>query len=238
MANLALGQYIPDVWYEIHRKNIDAYIDHFGQEVRLLKRTGTKYNLYSDIVSDISIATTEIALIYRTPIESQFLGPPLVYVDEEGEINSTGFFAYFKRSSLVRVDDILVIEGKSIEGDVVLDAFEVTGIKGKRLEQEFIRKFILNPFTDRSSEAYEDPSVLIDGQIIEAFPGEDVITDPEGFTNDFYATESVVPSPGSENFVTPGSEIDESLEDLQDIYSTKMPSNWIEGKPYDVKEVK
>ena len=58
MANLQLNQYISDKWYDIYRSNIDTYIAHFGQDVRLLKRTETTYNQYSDIIRDVAIATT------------------------------------------------------------------------------------------------------------------------------------------------------------------------------------
>jgi hypothetical protein len=230
MANLVLNQYIPDIWYDIYRKRIDEYINHFGQEVRMLKRTETTYNIYSDIVRDVSVATTVTAIINRTPIESFFAGPPLIYPEEE---MISGYFAYFKRDSLVRVDDIIIIEGKSIEGDVELDAFEVVAIKGKRLEQEFIRKYILSPFRDRSSEAYENQSVLTEDELIETHAGDDVVSDPGGFTDKYYDTTKVVPSPGTENFITPSFEPGQA-EEYDDVYKIVIPDSWKDGTPYDV----
>lgn len=231
MADLVLNQYLPDVWYEAYRSNIDVYIDHFGQEIRLLKRTETQYNIYSDIVRDISTATTEKSIINRSPSESYFLAPPFTYLEESPD---TSYFAYFKRSSLVMVDDIVVIESRSVDGDIVLNAFEVSAIKGKRLEQEFIRRFILTPFRDQFSEEYEEASVLTEDEIIEAHLELDVVGDPGGFTDKFYDTKHVAVSPGTENFVTPDASFDESLEDLQETYETRYPENWQEGAPYDV----
>lgn len=227
---LVLNQYISDKWYEIYRKNIDKYIDHFGQEVRLLKRTEVTYNLYADIVKDISTATTEKAVISRNPIEFYFTGSPLGFAEDS---ISSGYFAYFKRSSLVRVDDIIVIESKSVEGDIVLDAFEVSAIKGKRLEQEIIRKFILSPFRDSVSSLYESDSVLIEDEISEINLDHDVASDPGGFSEKYYETTKIIPSPGTENIPTPAFAPGHS-EEYFEIYKTSIPDKWKEAFPYDV----
>ena len=228
--SLVLNQYISDEWYEIYRKNIDKYIDHFGQEIRLLKRTEVVYNIYSDIVRDISTATTEKAIISRSPIEFYLTGNPLGVAEDS---TSSGYFAYFKRSSLVNVDDIIVIEGKSINGDIVLDAFEVVAIKGKKTEQELIRKFILYPFRDNISSKYEVDEVLTEDTISETNNDRDIASDPGGFSEKYYETEKILSSPGTENISTPVF-IPSQSEEYYEIYKIQVPDNWKEAFPYDV----
>jgi hypothetical protein len=237
VANLVLPQYLPNIWYEIYRRNIDTYIDHFGQSVRLLKRTETKYNLYSDIVKDVSIATTVKTIISKSPFESFFLSPPITY-DNEADIS--GFFAYFKRDSLVRVDDIIIIEIKSIEGDVSLDAFEVVAIKGKRLEQEFIRRYMLSPFRDNST-SYEDASVLTNNEIThDSTVVDNVIQDPGGWSEEYYTTEEILPTPGTQGYTSPAKTLEvstgpyEELTRETDIYDSGFPEDWVEETPYDI----
>lgn len=237
MANLQLNQYIPDVWYEVYRRNIDAYIEHFGQNVRLLKRTETRYDLYSDIVKDISVATTVKTIISKSPFESFFLSPPITY---DNEIDISGSFAYFARDSLVRVDDIVIIEIKSIEGDVSLDAFEVVAIKGKRLEQEVIRRYMLSPFRDKSSE-YENPSVLTSDEIVhDVTTTDNVIEDPGGWSEEYYTKEEILPTPGTEGYTSPEKTLTVEVGPYEDLnreletYNSNFPEDWVEAQPYDI----
>lgn len=237
MANLVLSQYLPDIWYETYRKNIDSYINHFGQSVRLLKRTETKYDLYSDIVKDISIATTVKSIISKNPFESFLLSTPITY-DNESDLS--GYFAYFKRSELVRADDIIVIEIKSVEGDVSLDAFEVVAVKGKRLEQELIRKYVLSPFKDKSAE-YEDTSVLTTDEIVhDSTVTDNVIQDPGGWSDQYYTKDEILSTPGTEGYTTPDRELEvdtgpyEELTKEMEVYNDNFPEDWVEAVPYDI----
>ena len=230
MANLSLYQYLPDAWFTVYRKNLDQYIDHFGQMVRLLKRSQATYNQYSDIISSINIATTESAIVSKNPLESNFMGPPLIYADDTDSLAQ--YMIYFRSDSLARINDIVVIETKSIEGDVVLDAYEIGLIKGKKTGQEYIRRHILMPFRDVSSSAYEDPSILTTDEIVETHTTTNVLVDSGGFSEDFYNTTDIVPPPGTRGFVTPDLAI--SITNFsEDPYGTDYPAGWNQDRPYD-----
>jgi len=237
VADLRLSQYISDKWFTSYRKNLDSFIRHFGQEVRLIKRSSLQYNNYSDLIRSVSTAATEKAIISKRPLESNFMAPPLVYTDDSDSIAE--FYAYFQSTSKVRVGDIVVIETKSIENDVVLDAYEVQKIKGKKTEQEYIRRYMLAPMRDSFSSEYEDPSILETTTVVEEHSENDAVKDPGGYTDGYYETEEIVNPPGTEGFVTP-----EVLTETNfgpdpfspNPYVTDFPTNndWYEGRPYDV----
>ena len=234
MANLQLNQYISDKWYDIYRSNIDTYIAHFGQDVRLLKRTETTYNQYSDIIRDVAIAPTVPAIISKNPFENYFFGPPLAYENEP--TISEGYFAYFTRGCLVRTDDIIIIEFKSIEGDVTLEAFEVVAIKGKRLEQEFIRRYFLSPIRD-SNQMFKDNSILTTDEVIQDYSAEhEVDKDPGGWSENYYTNE--IKFPGTEGFIDTQKELEVNKGPYEEIsknlYNTDFPEKWLEGQPYDI----
>lgn len=234
MADLRLKQYISDNWFQVHKKNLNQYIDHYGQEVRLLKRSQTEFNQYSDVIRSIHTATTEVAVLTKSPLEANFMGPPLIYTEDTDSISQ--YFAYFKTTSLVRIGDIVVVETKSLENDVVLDAYIVGTIKGRKTEQEYIRRYLLTPFRDASSSQYEDDSILDTDVIVDEVEDADVNTDSGGFSDDFYETEEIVNAPGTEGFVTPDPGPVMTNFDPYDVYSTEFPDGWIEGRPYDISK--
>jgi hypothetical protein len=156
MAIPKLKKYLPDLWYARQRMYHDVYIDYTGQVVKHVKRSDVETNQYHDLVfANISVSNIKAVITRMSPMDS-YMGDVLGLVqDYDVEI-----FGYFKNSSAVIAGDIIVLELKSIEGELKRFVYDIVVLKSWNYEQEVMRKYQLKPVRDyRVIMTYADEGI-------------------------------------------------------------------------------
>jgi hypothetical protein len=184
-----LKKWLPDVWYERQRKCVDHYINYAGQIVKRVRRSDRTYNFYSDLIATGVEVTNVKTMIVRDPLGDPIMGKILGQLEDEVELS-----AYFKRSDNVWNGDLIIIELKSLEGELDRDVYEVVLIRTWLYEQETLRKFRLAPLRDGNlKKIYENESIDDNPPTFEGTaPGSvqmesaNIMKHPGGFSDSYY----------------------------------------------------
>jgi hypothetical protein len=184
-----LKKWLPDRWYERQRKYADHHINYAGQIVKRIRRSDRVYNFYNDLIS-AGVEVHDIkTMIVRDPLGDPIMGKILGQLEDEVELS-----AYFKRSDNVWNGDLIVIELKSVEGELDRDVYEVVLIRTWLYEQEALRKFRLAPIRDGElkkiyeSESLDDNPPTFEGTAPHSVEAEkaDIMRHPGGFSESYH----------------------------------------------------
>ena len=189
MAVPKLKKWLPDRWYERQRRYVSHYINYAGQIVKHIKRSDRVYDFYRDLVSSEVAVTNIKAMIVRDPLGIPFMGKVLGQYEEEVELSG-----YFKREDNVETGDLIVIELKSLEGELDRDLYEVVLTRTWLYEQETMRKFKMFPLRDGElTKLYEDEAIDENPPDHEGYPhgsleieANDIMKHPGGFSETYY----------------------------------------------------
>jgi hypothetical protein len=184
-----LKKWLPDKWYERQRKYVDHHINYAGQIVKHVKRVDRVYNFYSDLLAAGVVVVDIKTMIVRDPLGDPIMGKILGQLEDEVELS-----AYFKRQDNVEAGDLIVIELKSLEGELDRDVYEVVLVKTWLYEQETMRKFRLHPIRDGNiKKVYEDESVdenppTFEGTVPHSVEMEksNIMRHPGGFSDSYH----------------------------------------------------